>query len=326
MLETYFDSTSLAPTRMAKRSCPVLGCTTSALSGGTIAFCREHGLHLHTKTFRYDRPERNIRFERSYFDAHILGNPLKAESRRFDHENSEDALTWNVLACLARNRRLAALVADLPASDIRDEPELYLWGLGIRLDSAAMPSSFPLLVSARTVFEAEIRKMHTEPDILLYYPGKVLMLVEAKFTSMNTLAEGRPEKDQEGEKPKSAQGILKRYSADKIPSGSLVSPPVTSPFYSQLYRNLVFAVWMANELKVDWRFVNLVSRRQSELRQHPDPTSFVYSVLPSASHHRFRRQTWEELYARHVRGAAGLEELDRYIRYKTADCAQAFDL
>lgn len=328
MSDSYFDSTSLSQMRMVERRCPVRECDTPPLreGEGSAEFCKDHGLYLHSKTFRYDRPTRNILFDKDYFNKYVLRNPLKAESHRFDHENSEDAVTWNVFSCLARNRCLAGLLSDLSGRRIDGEPELYLWGLRIDLDSAAAPEQFTTLDSARQIFERGIRRMHTEPDIMLHAPGQALMLIEAKFISKNTLAEGSPNNDEEGEKPRSAQGILRRYSAGKLPASTLEVPPTTSPFYSQLYRNLVFAIWMANNLGVDWRLVNLVSRQQAHLRNDPDPTPFMHSVLPAASRQRFRRYTWEELYSQHVATVVELAALDRYMRYKSANCAQAFDI
>jgi len=82
---------------------------------------------------------RNIVFERHHFETHFLGNPAKAETHRICHENSEDALTWNVFARLARARALAKVLSTLSTVSVGSEPELYLWGLRVRLMMRPLP-------------------------------------------------------------------------------------------------------------------------------------------------------------------------------------------
>ena len=132
-----------------------------------------------------------------------------------------------------------------PRVDTNDEPELYLWGLKVRLDGPVPTKQFDALCAAREVFEREHNEMHTEPDIMLYAPNRFLILVEAKFTSGNTTAQPGAT-DDPGEKPKTPAGILERYSADRLPPGSLLTPTDETPLFSQLYRNLVFAIHMAD--------------------------------------------------------------------------------
>ena len=279
---------------------------------------------IHTKTFVYTDPLRNIRFERDYFKRHILHNPLKAETHRFGYENSEDALTWNVFAALARRRRLSALSRSLFQVDTNDEPELYLWGLRVSLDDPVPKKQFDALCKAREVFESGIKKLHTEPDIMMYAPKRYLILVEAKFTSGNPIAKPSAN-DVPGEKPKSREGILDRYRADQLPPGSILTPTKEAPLFSQLYRNLVFAIRMAEKLNVQWRLVNLTSKQAYE-EMSDDLATFTNAVLPAESQQRFVRYTWEQLFHDHVEGKDDLQELATYLRYKSANRGRAFDI
>jgi hypothetical protein len=337
----YFDIRNIASPMGALGTCPVTGCT--AILGiadsqwGGLPYCPVHRIRIHakTRTFVYyngpdenskrDAALRNILFERDYFERHILGHAAKAESYRICHETSEDALTWNVYSRMASRRMLASLISTFTGLCSKNEPELYLWGLKVCLQDSSRPKLFPALDCARARFEKGITKFLTEPDIILYVPGQVLVLVEAKFTSGNTIASTSASHDVDGEKPKSREGILKRYSSTELPADAAQSQPTSTCFYSQLYRNLVFAMFMASELNVRWGLVNLVCEKHSH--HQPDfqnPTEFIRSVLPEKLHNRFLFYSWERLFADHVAKATELKDLAEYMVNKSAHGIKAF--
>lgn len=157
---------------------------------------------------------------------------------------------------------------------------------------------------------------------MLYVPGQLLVLVEAKFTSGNTIASASATHDVIGDKPKSREGILGRYSSTALPRDALLAPSPSGPFYSQLYRNLVFAIYMANKLGVRWSLINLVCEGQFHQRQHKvefqDPTPFIHALLPEKSRDQFTFYSWERLYADHVANATELKDLAEYMYNKSA--------
>ncbi len=343
-MEAYFDVRNLTPQPKSKPpGCPVSGCAAplekAPSQWGEMPCCPVHCIRIHprTRTFVYYNGSdatskrtaalRNILFERDYFAAHILGNASKAETHRICHETSEDALTWNVFSRLAKDGVLAALTSNLTHLRMKSEPELYLWGLKLCLHDSSGLSLFPPLVNARGVFEPDIARYLTEPDIMLYVPGQLLVLVEAKFTSGNTIASTGTADDVPGEKPKSRSGIVRRYTAAALPHGALLPDSIRGPFYSQLYRNLVFAIHMANQLGVEWALVSLVCERQFHQLQRKvqfqDPTRFIHTLLPKKSRARFVSYSWERLYANHVVRATGLKDLAEYMYNKSAYCAKA---
>ena len=133
-------------------------------------------------------------------------------------------------------------------------------------------------------------------------------------------------------------GILKRYAPAALPPGRLIAPPSyighgaeesvdeagRAPFYSQLYRNLVFAIYMANKLDVRWGLVNLLCGVQ--FRQRPefqDPTQFIRALLPEKSSDRFLFYSWERLYADHLAKAPEVKDLAEYMCNKTANGVKA---
>ncbi len=317
--EKYFDSRTLTLPRAD--GCPVRGCVAPLQPppGGKAVpkLCPIHQIQIHRKTFGYRNPLLNIRFERQYFRQKIRHNRHKAETHRFGYENSEDALTWNVFARLARTGRLTELASSLAQIELSAHPELYLWGLPIRLDVDEIPEPFETLKKARDKFEQDISRMQTEPDVMLYVPERCLILIEAKFMSGNTIAKNDA-KVAPGEKPKSQAEILSRYAVSNLPPNSLKTDNIGPPFFSQLYRNLVFAIWMAQELNVEWRLVNLVSQMHHSDQQ--DPTQFIRSLLPQTHQKRFVRYDWERLFQEHVKGNADLDELAGYLQYKSANC------
>jgi len=304
-----------------------------------MPYCPVHRIRIHagTRTFvYYNGPDevskrnaalRNILFERGYFREYILGNAAKAETHRICHETSEDALTWNVFSRLASSGLLPTLLPTLTQLSLTNETELYLWGLKVRLHDSTAPSLFPALESARSTFEKGIAKFLTEPDIMLYVPGQLLVLVEAKFTSGNTIASASATHDVINEKPKSREGILRRYAPAVLPRDALFAPSSSEPLYSQLYRNLVFAIYMANKLDVRWRLVNLVCEGQFHQRQHKvqfqDPTQFVHALLPEKARDQFIFYSWERLYADHVSKATETKDLAEYMYNKSANGVKA---
>jgi hypothetical protein len=325
--DSAYGHALIRPTNGQERACPVRSCKAALqprqLPKRIQLNCPDHEIEVGSKTFVYKNSLRNIRFECGFFERGILNSPLKAETHRFGNENSEDALTWNVFAALARRKRLAALSRHLSQIDTEDEPELYLWGLRVSLDDPANPQLFDTLCAAREVFEKDINGWRTEPDILLYAPGRFLILVEAKFTSGNPIADAG-EQDVPGAKPKTPAGILSRYSAEKLPTGSLLTPAAEAPLFSQLYRNLVFGIWMAAKLGVEWRLVNLTSKLTK--KKASDLTTFTDAVLPPGVRERFVRYTWAQLFREQVEGIDDLGELVTYLKFKSANCAKAFDI
>src|SRR4051794_25340047 len=75
--------------------------------------CVDHGIQVHTSgTFSYrDDYRRNLLVDADYFHQHIRRHPFKYEAHRFGSENSEDAVTWNVL----RSLQQAGCLKDLAA-------------------------------------------------------------------------------------------------------------------------------------------------------------------------------------------------------------------
>jgi len=94
---------------------------------------------------------------------------------------------------------------------------------------------------------------------MLYSPGHILILCEVKFTSPNKVAYNSEAEN--GDKPNDIAGNLRRYAPSAIPS-VVDTSGASDPFYTQLYRNLVFPAHMANTLNVRWHVANLINKTQ----------------------------------------------------------------
>ena len=108
---------------------------------------------------------------RVYFDEI---KKVKRESR-IARDNSEDALTWNVMRFLDRQGFLTYFLSQLSNKEIK-EVELILWSY-----SPKENSDWSLLNDARKEFGETVAR-GSEPDIIIR-TDKVLYFLEAKLTA-----------------------------------------------------------------------------------------------------------------------------------------------
>lgn len=330
-------------TRDYSNGCPIKDCTADLecipYGQRLHPFCPEHGIRLHSNTYVYwngnesERREqarlRNFRFRPELARIIALHSKAKAESYRLGYELSEDALTWNVFVGLAEAGKLRDAARFLTARDIDAEPHLYLWGELVDVAGGAV-GRFDALDEVRRRLERGIKRFLTEPDVMLVIPGKVVICIEAKFSSGNTLAYDGTPKD--GEKPIGRDGLLQRYLNGASPETKRMinRNGIDETFHGQLFRNVIFASEMAKG--GDWHVVNLVSEtqwrncRKIQRYSFADPTPNVRAYLKDDCAHSFTFRTWESLYRELIEGNTELAVLDTYMRSKSAHYRQAFAL
>ena len=103
-----FFRNDLQRTRFQQGKCPVKNCRYKK------PFCPEHGLTIHKDTFVYYNGQtkedketaikRNLMFNSEYYITNILNKSGKVGASRLCHENSEDAVTYNVFTELLCHR------------------------------------------------------------------------------------------------------------------------------------------------------------------------------------------------------------------------------
>jgi hypothetical protein len=339
-----FDLDALTSERAAD-ACPVIGCKRKPIYHATKGFlyCADHGLEIHRNTFIYYNGETNeekrqarlrnfLPFLQEFAKtSHLLDNKHKAESHRLGAENSEDALTYNILGGLHCRGHLPKLFEWLTGeATAANQLKLFLWGLEIDIATNSLIPWQPLL-NVRGVLEKGIHRFLTEPDIVILGP-KHLVFIEAKFTSGNPLCiDGL---DCEHEKPKSRAALIKRY----IENNTLWKPAVLSKLdvgekvHSQLLRMIVFASTIAPRIDpgIDWLVVNLVSETQWKNHKHAERKGYDFeepsSAIPGNVRDRLKFLYWEQLYREVLSGIPDLQDVQQYFQKKTANLEKAFNV
>ena len=280
--------------------------------------CPDHGIRCHNSsygaTYSYVDVRRNIIASPGLFATRIVGHPFKYESHRLGYEKSEDALSWNVFRSLQEAGCLAELRFRMTGEDHAAEPQLFLWGINVTDDRC---EPWDLLIAARERFESHLPVVRpkTEPDIGLYLPGKYLILIEAKFTSPNTYYERGPRKDRQS---LTFDELLNIYSDPSLEILDIEKARSQQRIYYQLWRNMVFAEWMAKIGSTGTIAYHVNLLRESSCDQLP----VAFSRLVRDRHsNRFLPYTWEEIF----RGTESeLTILASYTLTKTASLLPAF--
>ena len=305
--------------------CYVRGCPhilTRPARGKRGRACPEHGIYCHRSctggTYSYADASRNIIAGIDWFRQRILRHPFKYESHRMGQERSEDAVSWNVFRSLQEARRLSDFVRLATGEAHSAEPQLFLWG--IRLTDDAF-DAWPLLIASRQRFESKlpVDRPQTEPDIALHLPGKYLILIEAKFTSPNTYYLRGPRKD------KSSLTLDELLSIYDEPDQRILNRDAARAadrvFY-QLWRNMVFAEWMARFDSPGTRAYHLNLVRSG----YEQATAKEFAGLITAGFEdRFGQITWEQIHGWST-GDERLSTMCEYLRTKTAGLTKAFSI
>jgi hypothetical protein len=287
---------------------------------GTV--CPEHGITcFHSSsgnTVGYRDVRRNMIASPDLMATRIVGHPFKYESHRLGLERSEDALTWNVFRSLQEAGQLAQLAQRITGDSCGFQPYLMLWGIDCSENTF---EPWDLLVQGRRRFESRlpVDRPFTEPDIAIFLPGRYLILIEAKFTSFNTAYHRGPRKNASS---LTLEELINIYADDQLIILDRALATRRERIYYQLWRNLVFAEWMARQDHPDTKafHVNLVRAEQDE----ESAAEFAELVRPEF-HERFQRWTWEQLHQL-FSPEPKLSRMRRYLENKTAGLKPAFRL
>jgi hypothetical protein len=276
--------------------------------------CPDHGISVSgsaSPTYVFSDCRRNFVVDVARLEAFTK---LKVESWRLGNERSEDALSWNVFVGLARLNELASVFRCLTGIETKAEPELYLWGIRF---SDEEPRPWENLDRVRDALESGHR-IPTEPDVILRIPGRLIVLIEAKFGSPNGTLLGQEKRFGD------VSDFLALYpsvdgKADPL-NREWIEQQAPSAVLQQLLRNIIFAQWLASEDE-QAMVVNLV--RESE---EQDIVTKINNHLAEDSPVSFRRGTWESLFRLPALCSGTAEPLKRYLVNKTNNLARAFQL
>lgn len=313
------------PTRRVR--CFVRGCQhvlRTPTRGDRGESCPTHAIFCHHSastgaTYSYADARRNIIAAQDVFASRLVGHPFKYESHRLGLENSEDALTWNVFRSLQEAGRLHEVARWITGLDIDAEPLLFLWGICLTADSF---QPWGLLIAARDRFEQNLPVLRplTEPDITLFLPGRYLVLIEAKFTGPNPCYSDGPRKDA-GSLTKAE--LLDIYCDPQLRILDVDRARKADKVRYQLWRNLVFAEWMARAENRTTKAYHASLTRAG--RENESCAEFRRLIRPGFAD-RFTHIAWEDIYHLCEDDQRDLARLRRYMGAKTCHLQPAFRL
>lgn len=264
------------------------------------SLCSKHGIYVHTTTYVFQDPLRNLLWHESedtFLFAKVTENK---RDQRFGHENSEDALTWNIFRAFHREKRLHKLVGIL-APNIKPlvEPLIFYWATK---ENGTLWEQFK---QSSDHFNEESQK-RSEPDIILFQPDGYLIFVEAKFGSTNerpiTHLDRYREKD----------WFLEVFS--NVPHNLY-----------ELMRHWLLGTYVANSLGIPFTLVSLVRQaNEADIEEE-----FYQRCCRRHPMRGFHCTTWETIFK--ALGATDLTNnaeriLDYYFRNKTLNLQPAFSL
>ena len=225
-------------------------------------------------------------------------------------------VSWNVFRSLQEAGCLGMLARAITGDTTAIEPLLFLWGICLT-DDAFDPCHLLTAARVRFEFDLPVQRPLTEPDIMLWLPGKYLILIEAKFTSGNMTYQRGSRKDAHS---LTLAELLTIYHDPTLQILDHDQASSASHVHYQLWRNMVFSEWMAREDHPATKayHVNLVRHGYEEANANE-----FHDLVNAEFQDRFRRITWEQIY--HLYAAdPRLSTLCRYLETKTAGLVPAF--
>tara|TARA_B100000315_G_C14465101_1_gene535595 strand:- start:45 stop:845 length:801 start_codon:yes stop_codon:yes gene_type:complete len=209
-------------------------------------------------------------------DRDLLGT-LKCYKResRMEHDNSEDAVTWNVFRYLEKTDQLSSFLSWMTDSQVGNA-ELIYWSY-----YQQEPGVWPELLKARKEF-GEHSGRGTEPDLIIV-TDHALFLVEAKLTATNKIP-----RDEDGDRKKYEKGGNDWFQ--QVFKSDFQTVAVKEKKY-ELMRMWLMGSWAAAQVDRRFYLVNLV-RAESE----KDIEQRFGSHLKMNAKRCFVRWTWEDIY------------------------------
>ena len=322
------DLKSAVEVKKNPRACPVVGCETvvprmkdkklgsldGRLAKGLMAeedldqyLCEEHGIYITPSTFLYQNAWDNLLWDDAA-DRDLLTEIVKVKRimAQLHHENSEDAVTWNVFRFLERSGLLGRFLTQMRGAAVTD-PEAIYW--------TYCPSEGGIwseLAKAWDEFRERPQRA-SEPDVIVR-SGEAVFAIEAKLSSYS-----RPRTSYTAKVKAEREG---RYSAGQRYLRQPVGDIMDAGHY-QLMRFWVLGCWIAERTQREFMLVNLVRSGEEQGIEE----SFG-SCIRESQRRSFVRLTWEDIYE-FLAGAPASSDRDRmmwYFRNKTIRCKKAFEV
>jgi len=257
-------------------------------------------------TYILQDPLQNFIIGKEMVSEAIKGAWDKVETSRLGHEDSEDAVSWNVFRSLQETGLLHSAACLLAGVDADIEPDLYLWGRHIMLTKTA---AWPKLQEIRKKLEGD--GYNTEPDICLHVKGWGWIFIEAKFGGRTTICRN----DDHLKQWKQRYPI---YGADVFNLEEM-NDAVREDLPEQLLRNVLFAHLMRSS---DEKAIVIALCRECDGSRAKKLDRF----LPDNAPVPIRPAYWEQIYRDITPDVPVLAPLRTYYERKSLRLGQAFNV
>ena len=250
--------------------------------------CQIHNIYITPTTFLYKNELDNILWD---YELLYKIKEVKRESRFF-HDNSEDAVTWNIIRFLEKNNLVNSILGSILKIPIQS-PEIIYWSY-----SQKEKDSWSMLNEARTEFGERIRRS-SEPDIIIK-TDSALLFIEAKLTSgNNTSSRSNPKKYLTGGKNWFQNVFTSNY--DTI---------VRLEKKYELMRFWLLGTWIADQHNLDFYLINLVLSEQEK-----DIEEIFNRLIRTNENRKFIRITWEDIYLEILNNELPGSDKEKMINY-----------
>jgi len=285
--------------------CPVKGCSAKVerRRKGTykdrITFtCPVHKIIISPSTFEYPSDFDNLLWKEGP-DKELLEKieGSKRESR-MAHDNSEDAVSWNVFRFLEKNGLIEGFL-NLVTGTATKLREVMYWSY-----SQKEGATWSELNEARLEF-GEKTGAGSEPDIVIK-TDKALFFIEAKLTAGND-----PVPNDVSSSKKYEAGGDNWFS--RVFSSDFKTVAIVDKKY-ELMRFWLLGTWMAKQQGLDFYLINLVlSKREANIE------AIFKRHIKENPRSEFLRITWEAIYQYISKGISSRDTdvMMRYFRGKT---------
>jgi len=262
--------------------------------------CKKHRIYITPSTFIYQDYGDNLlwkeRRDKKVFDKMLKVKRVKAQ---LYHDNSEDAVSWNVFRFFERNNLIDGFLSLLVGTGLKSSEVIY-WSYSQKEDN-----TWSELKETRDEFGEE-KQRGSEPDIIIK-TDKALFFIEAKLTSANKIDFNRTHTAKDKEERASRYRKGDRFL--KLPFRDIIDAD-----YYELGRFWVIGCSIAEKLKKDFYLVNIVlPRKENDIKRD------FGKYIDSNQRRKFLRLAWEDIYQCISKGslATNKEIMLEFFRTKT---------
>jgi hypothetical protein len=286
--------------------CPVKGCNEKVerqrkdtCKKKTKFKCPIHKIVISPSTFEYPSEFDNLLWKEGP-DKEMLERikEVKRESRRIAHDNSEDAVSWNIFRFLEKNSLIEGFL-NLITGSATKSPEVVYWSYSQEEDTSCSE-----LNEARKQF-GEKATEGSEPDIIIK-TNSALFFIEAKLTTGNETVPTDVSNSQKYE-----TGGDNWFS--KVFNSDFKTVAITEKKY-ELLRFWLLGTWIAKQQDLDFYLISLtLSRREVNIED------IFKRRINENRRSKFLRVTWETIYQYILKSNFSRDKdiMVRYFRNKT---------